>query len=112
MTKGLSVAVRELLTDPAGASVRWPGAAPPEPLSASTSAYNQARSKLPVEVAEKISLCCAWPHFPDYSNFENGLVSRRRTAYRRAFGAGNCGSQPGVPSSHWLSVSCSTWVPS
>jgi hypothetical protein len=51
----LSVAVRELLTGPVGAFVRGPGGAPPESLSANTSAYSQARSKLPVEVAEKVS---------------------------------------------------------
>ena len=32
--------------------------------------------------------------------------------YRPATRLGTNGSHPGVPSSHWLSVSCSTWVPS
>lgn len=51
----LSVAVREMLTGPSSAFVRRPAGAPQVPLSANTSAYSQARSKLPVEVAEKVS---------------------------------------------------------
>jgi hypothetical protein len=53
-TKGtLSVAVREMLVG----SVRQyvPRAEDAEPLSANTSAYSQARSKLPVDMAEKAS---------------------------------------------------------
>src|SRR5690349_10161632 len=53
-TKGtLSVAVREMLVG----SVRQyvPRAKDAEPLSANTSAYSQARSKLPVDMAEKAS---------------------------------------------------------
>ena len=51
----LSVAVRELLCGPTRQWVRWrSGEAGPE-LSASTSAYSQARSRLPLEVAEKVS---------------------------------------------------------
>ena len=53
-TKGsLSVAVREMLLG----SVRQhvPRAEDAEPLSANTSAYSQARSKLPVDMAEKAS---------------------------------------------------------
>ena len=51
----LSVAVRELLCGPVREFVRWrPGEARRE-LSASTSAYSQARSRLPLEVAEKAS---------------------------------------------------------
>ena len=54
----LSVAVRELLTGPVQASVRWPertATAEPRPLSSNTSAYSQARSKLPQKVAETVS---------------------------------------------------------
>ncbi len=51
----LSVAVRELLTGPVQALVRWPRDKPREPLSANTSAYSQARSKLPREVVEQVS---------------------------------------------------------
>ena len=56
----LAVAVRELLTGPVQASVRWPERkATAEPLqqslSSNTSAYSQARSKLPWKVAEKVS---------------------------------------------------------
>ena len=51
----LSVAVRELLCGPTRQWVRWrSGEAGPE-LSASTSANSQARSRLPLEVAEKVS---------------------------------------------------------
>lgn len=51
----LSVAVRELLCGPTRQWVRWrSGEVGPE-LSASTSAYSQARSRLPLEVAEKVS---------------------------------------------------------
>jgi len=51
----LSVAVGELLTGPTGPFVhRSKGSASP-PLSANTSAYSQARSRLPLEVAEKVS---------------------------------------------------------
>jgi hypothetical protein len=57
----LSVAVRELLTGPVREFVRWPerqmGSAEgvSEELSANTSAYSQARSKLPLEVALQVS---------------------------------------------------------
>lgn len=47
----LSAAVRQLLTGGVRAFVRWPV----EPLSANTSAYSQARSKLPVVLIEKVS---------------------------------------------------------
>ena len=50
----LSVAVRELLTGPVREWVRWPGGASRD-LSASTSAYSQARSKLPLKVAIQVS---------------------------------------------------------
>jgi hypothetical protein len=53
-TKGtLSVAVREMLVGSVRQSV--PRAEDAEPLSANTSAYSQARSKLPVDMAEKAS---------------------------------------------------------
>ncbi|MEO7143931.1 MAG: transposase [Bryobacteraceae bacterium] len=51
----LSVAVRELATGPVRAFVGWPERGPAEPLSANTSAYSQARAKLPLEVAEQVS---------------------------------------------------------
>jgi hypothetical protein len=51
----LSVAVRELLTGPVQAHLRWPDGKPGGKLSASTSAYSQARSRLPLEVAEQVS---------------------------------------------------------
>jgi hypothetical protein len=51
----LSVAVGELLTGPAGAFVHRSGGVASTPLSANTSACSQARSRLPVEVAEKVS---------------------------------------------------------
>jgi hypothetical protein len=60
----LSVGVRELLTGPVRAQVRWPegkkhpcraARKKPEGLSANTSAYSQARSKLPLDVGEKVS---------------------------------------------------------
>lgn len=51
----LSVAVRELLTGPVQAFVRRPEGTAGEPLSGNTSAYSQARSKLPLEVAEQVS---------------------------------------------------------
>ena len=47
----LSAAVRQLLTGGVRAFVRRP----PEPLSANTSAYSQAGSKLPVALIEKVS---------------------------------------------------------
>lgn len=47
----LSAAVRELLTGGVRAFVRWPE----ESLSANTSAYSQARTKLPVALIEKVS---------------------------------------------------------
>ena len=50
----LSVAVRELLTGPVKECILW-GNQQPRPLSASTSAYSQARSRLPLAVAEKVS---------------------------------------------------------
>jgi len=51
----LSVAVGELLTGAAGSFVHRSGGVASTPLSANTSAYSQARSRLPVEVAEKVS---------------------------------------------------------
>lgn len=54
----LSVAVRELLTGPVQASVRLPDrkeTAEPRQQSSNTSAYSQARSKLPQKVAEAVS---------------------------------------------------------
>jgi putative transposase len=59
----LSVAVRELLTGPVRECVRWPEdheirsaeGVSEEDLSANTSAYSQARSKLPLEVATQVS---------------------------------------------------------
>lgn len=51
----LSVAIRELVTGPVRAFVGRPKGASAEPLSANTSAYSQARAKLPLEVAEKVS---------------------------------------------------------
>jgi DDE family transposase len=50
-----AVAVRELLTGPVRAFVREPNGVPAEDLSANTSAYCQARSKLPLEVAWTVS---------------------------------------------------------
>lgn len=60
----LSVGVRELLTGPVQAQVSWPegkkhpcraARKKPKGLSANTSAYSQARSKLPLDVGEKVS---------------------------------------------------------
>jgi hypothetical protein len=51
----LSVAVRELLCGPTRRWVHWQSQARCQELSASTSAYSQARSRLPLEVAEKVS---------------------------------------------------------
>lgn len=51
----LSVAVGELLTGAAGSFVHRSGGVASTPLSANTSAYSQARNRLPVEVAEKVS---------------------------------------------------------
>jgi putative transposase len=55
----LAVAVRELATGPIQAFVQRPesevGGEQPRQLSTNTSAYSQARSKLPLEVAEKVS---------------------------------------------------------
>src|ERR1035438_8018061 len=48
-------AVGELLTGAAGSFVHRSGGVASTPLSANTSAYSQARSRLPVEVAEKVS---------------------------------------------------------
>lgn len=50
----LAVAVQELHTGPVKGCVRW-GKRHPRRLSASTSAYSQARSRLPLDVAEKVS---------------------------------------------------------
>ena len=51
----LAAAVRHLLTGPVGEFVRRPeGEAGPQ-LSANTSAYSQARGKLPLEVAQQVS---------------------------------------------------------
>jgi hypothetical protein len=51
----LASAVRELWTGPVRASVRWKNPAQPGGLSANTSAYSQARSRLPEKVAEQVS---------------------------------------------------------
>jgi hypothetical protein len=51
----LSVAVRELLCGPTRQWVHWRSGKANRELSASTSAYSQARSRLPLEVAEKVS---------------------------------------------------------
>jgi hypothetical protein len=51
----LSAAVRQMLTGGVRAFVRWPEGKPAEPLSANTSAYSQARSKLPLALIEKVS---------------------------------------------------------
>ena len=51
----LSVAVRELVCGPVRKWVRWRSGRARGDLSASTSAYSQARSRLPLEVAEKVS---------------------------------------------------------
>ena len=49
----LAVAVRELQTGSVKDSINW-GKRPPRRLSASTSAYSQARSRLPLQVAEQV----------------------------------------------------------
>jgi len=49
------VAVRQLLTGGVRVFVRQPKGKPVKPLSANTSAYSQARSKLPLAVVEKVS---------------------------------------------------------
>jgi putative transposase len=51
----LSVAVRELLTGPVQKWIHWPKGKTRRRLSANTSAYSQARSRLPLEVAEQVS---------------------------------------------------------
>lgn len=51
----LSAAVRQVLTGGVRAFVRWPKGKPAEPLSANTSAYSQARRKLPLALIEKVS---------------------------------------------------------
>lgn len=51
----LAVAVRELLTGPIQAWVGEPKGKPRGPLSPNTSAYSQARSRLPLEVVEQVS---------------------------------------------------------
>ena len=51
----LSAAVRYLLTGPVRRLVHRPGGVPLAPLSANTSAYSQARSKLPLAVAQQVS---------------------------------------------------------
>jgi len=51
----LSVAVRELLSGPTQAYVRWRGKGPGKRLSANTSAYSQARSRLTLDEAEQVS---------------------------------------------------------
>lgn len=51
----LSVAVRELLCGPVRKFVRWRRGVTSRDLSTSTSAYSQARSRLPQEVVEKVS---------------------------------------------------------
>jgi hypothetical protein len=50
----LAAAVHHLLTGPVRSLVRWPERAEPR-LSANTSAYSQARGKLPLEVAQQVS---------------------------------------------------------
>ena len=49
------MAVRQLLTGGVRVFVRQPKGKPVKPLSANTSAYSQARSKLPLAVVEKVS---------------------------------------------------------
>ncbi len=51
----LAAAVRELLVGTVRSFVRGADGEPAEALSANTSAYSQARSKVPLEVAEKVS---------------------------------------------------------
>ena len=51
----LAAAVRELLLGTVWSFVREADGEPAESLSANTSAYSQARSRLPLEVAEKVS---------------------------------------------------------
>jgi hypothetical protein len=51
----LSAAVRQLLSGGVRAFVRRPKGGVAKPLSANTSAYSQARSKLPLAVVEKVS---------------------------------------------------------
>jgi hypothetical protein len=51
----LAVAVRELLSGPVKGFVRWRDSRPSGRLSANTSAYSQARSRLPLDVAERVS---------------------------------------------------------
>jgi putative transposase len=51
----LGVAVREMLLGPTRAFVREAHGEEEKEMSANTSAYSQARSKLPLEVAEKVS---------------------------------------------------------
>jgi len=51
----LSVAVRELLCGSVRSFVRWREGRDGRDLSANTSGYSQARSRLPLEVAEKVS---------------------------------------------------------
>jgi hypothetical protein len=51
----LAVAVRELLTGSVGAFVQGAKGESRGPLSANTSAYSQARSRLPLEVVEQVS---------------------------------------------------------
>jgi hypothetical protein len=51
----LSVAVRELQCGPIREFVRWREGAAAQELSVNTSAYSQARTRLPLEVAEKVA---------------------------------------------------------
>jgi hypothetical protein len=51
----LSVAVRELQCGPIRKFVRWRKGTAAQELSVNTSAYSQARSRLPLEVAEKVA---------------------------------------------------------
>jgi hypothetical protein len=51
----LAAAVRQLLTGGIRAFLRGPDGKPVESLSADTSAFSQARSKLPVALVEKVS---------------------------------------------------------
>jgi hypothetical protein len=51
----LAIALRELATGPARNFVRWKDADPSKVLSPNTSAYSQARSRLPLKVAEEVA---------------------------------------------------------
>ena len=68
----LSAAVRQLLTGGVRAFVHWPA----EPLSANTSAYSQARTKLPVALIERAGLERA---HPDRSTAKKSTAHSART---------------------------------